>query len=223
MPIVMHDSSLKRTTGLDRLASELSWTEIAKLEPEAGSARNSPASLCRASSRRSPASSSWDWAAMSRSSPVPAARPRPRASVVETLRRLLAGPCRRRCCRASRTPRSRRPRGCAGVRAGHPDRRARRRLARAGPRRVGAVGINTNGKKLTARTGRRSPPGRLCPQRVHHQRSGPGAGAGRHGRGLRHHRCARRHAATPSPTERWLTRQYKGLRSLHSLDGLSPD
>lgn len=31
-PIVMHDSSLKRTLGLDRLASELSWAEIAKLD-----------------------------------------------------------------------------------------------------------------------------------------------------------------------------------------------
>jgi len=31
-PILMHDSSLKRTAGLDRLASELSWAEIAKLD-----------------------------------------------------------------------------------------------------------------------------------------------------------------------------------------------
>jgi len=31
-PILMHDSSLKRTLGLDRLASELSWAEIAKLD-----------------------------------------------------------------------------------------------------------------------------------------------------------------------------------------------
>jgi len=31
-PILMHDSSLKRTTGLDRLASELSWAEIARLD-----------------------------------------------------------------------------------------------------------------------------------------------------------------------------------------------
>jgi glycerophosphoryl diester phosphodiesterase len=31
-PILMHDSSLKRTLGLDRPASELSWTEIARLD-----------------------------------------------------------------------------------------------------------------------------------------------------------------------------------------------
>ena len=31
-PILMHDSALKRTAGLDRLASELSWAEIAKLD-----------------------------------------------------------------------------------------------------------------------------------------------------------------------------------------------
>jgi glycerophosphoryl diester phosphodiesterase len=31
-PILMHDSSLKRTTGVDRPASELSWAEIARLD-----------------------------------------------------------------------------------------------------------------------------------------------------------------------------------------------
>ena len=31
-PILMHDSSLKRTLGVDRLAAETSWAEFAKLD-----------------------------------------------------------------------------------------------------------------------------------------------------------------------------------------------
>ena len=106
---------------------------------------------CRPSRRRSPASPSWAWAAMSRSSPARAARPRPRASTVETLRRCWpAASAGAAAVELQGRLAGRGPRGGAGIRARPAARRARARTGGRAPRRWARSASTPTASKLTA-------------------------------------------------------------------------
>ena len=132
VPIVMHDDSLKRTTGVDRLVAETPRAELPAEVPtfeeaiacfrELGLGCNVEIKPCEG---REAETARVAVETLRRCWPAASAG----AAAVELQGRLAAG----------------RPRGRAGIRAGPADRRARRRLARRAPRRSAAAGINTDG------------------------------------------------------------------------------
>ena len=178
VPIVMHDDSLKRTTGIDRLVAE---TRRADLPAEVPTFEEAIACFgelglgCNVEIK-----------------PTEGREAETARAVVETLRR----------CWPSHLPppllSSFKDASLAAARAAAPE-FARALLIgeldddwRARAEAVAATGINTNGKRLTAVRAVRDPQGGLRARRLHHQRRRRGPGAGRHGGRLRHHRRARR-------------------------------
>ena len=189
VPIVMHDNSLKRTTGIDRLVAETPRAELPAEVPtfeeaiacfgELGLGCNVEIKPCEGREAETARVSGRDAAPL-------LAGPSAGAVAVELQGRLARG----------------RPRGRAGIRAGAADRRAGRRLAR--PRRGGRR------RRASTPTARGSP----RPRAVEIKRAGYALGVytiddRRRGRALvgmgvelHHHRRARRDPGGAGLTER---------------------
>ena len=157
VPIVMHDDSLKRTTGVDRLVAE---TPRAELPEDVPTFEEAIACFGRAGA-----------GLQRRDQALRGPRGRDRAHGVETLRRCWPRPSAAAVAvELQGRLAGRRPSGRAGVRARRADRRAGRRLARRGRRRWGRPASTPTASSCTAVRAVEVQQGGLRAQRLHHQR-----------------------------------------------------
>ena len=182
VPVLMHDDSLKRTTGVDRLVAR----DAARRAAGGGADLRGGDRLLRRAGA----------GLQRRDQALPGREAETARAAVETLRRCWPASLPTPLLSSFKDASLAAAQCGAGPAAGAADRRPSdgwQARARGG----GGGGINTNGKRLTAPRAVAAQAGRLRPRRLHHRRPGGGPGPGRHGGRLRHHRRARHHPGCP--------------------------